>query len=220
MFKRKLTTSDQVLLAANLVPIAGVLFANWDPKQVFLVYCLETIVIGLLTLIKLGVAAAFRKKEDQPKKPAEKQSGGLSIMLFFLVHYGLFVTIQTSLFLSAADMGKDSPFPFYRLVTDPNAFLSRQGWLMLLIFALCYAFEQLHSYFRDKEYLTKPVIQMMFEPYLRIFIQQITVILGGFVLGFGAGLLFILIFAVAKIYFTVFLDFRGAMSRFRALAQK
>ena len=220
MFKRKLTVSDQVLLAANLVPIAGVLFASWDATQVFLAYCLETIVIGFLTLIKLGVASAFRKKTDPQPEVAGKPAGGIGFMLFFLAHYGMFVVIQISLFLGAADIVEDSAFPFFKFMSNPSAYVTQQGWLMLVIFALCYAFEQLYTYFRDQEYLNKPILQMMFEPYVRIFIQQITVILGGFALGFGAGTVFILVFAAVKIFFTVFLDYKGAMDKFKALAQK
>ena len=220
MFKRKLTESDWLLLAANLAPIAGVLFAGWDPYQVFLAYCLETMVIGFLTLVKLGVASAFRKKTDPQPEVAGKPAGGIGFMLFFLVHYGLFVVIQTSLFLGAADVVEDSTFPFFKFMSNPAAYVTQQGWLVLVIFALCYAFEQLFSYFREKEFLTQPMVQMMFEPYIRIFIQQITVILGGFALGFGAGTMFIMVFAAAKIFFTVFLDYKGAMDKFKALAQK
>ena len=47
----------------------------------------------------------------------------------------------------------------------------------------------------------------MFQPYGRIFIQQVTVILGSMFLSFGAGTVFILIFAAIKIFFEIFIDF-------------
>jgi hypothetical protein len=47
----------------------------------------------------------------------------------------------------------------------------------------------------------------MFEPYLRVFIQQFTVILGSFFLLFNAGKLFILVFALARIAFEVLLQY-------------
>ena len=52
--KRKLTASDYSLIAANLVPVFGVWFLDWSPKEVFLVYCLETIIIGIMTLDQDG----------------------------------------------------------------------------------------------------------------------------------------------------------------------
>jgi hypothetical protein len=47
----------------------------------------------------------------------------------------------------------------------------------------------------------------MFQPYGRIFVQQVTVILGSMFLSFGAGKVFILVFALIKIFFEVIVDF-------------
>jgi hypothetical protein len=53
----------------------------------------------------------------------------------------------------------------------------------------------------------------MFQPYGRIFIQQVTVIIGSMFLSFGAGKVFILIFAAIKIFFEVFIDFDLIMKK-------
>jgi hypothetical protein len=212
MFKRKLTAPDWVMLTANLVPIAGVLFGDWSAEQVFLAYCLETIIIGIFTLVKLGIATAFRKNDYWENNGKKTLVSGIFFMFFFIVHYGLFVGVQTSIFLSAAKIGNNSvtgSANFFDLISSPDDFLTRQGWIIVIIFSLCYAFEQLTYYIRDKEYMTKPMGEIMLEPYIRIFIQQFTVILGAMALSFGAGILFILIFAAAKTFFTVFLDFEG-----------
>ena len=50
VIKKKLTQSDWLLIAANLVPVYGVWFQNWSAKEVFIVYCFETIIIGFFTL--------------------------------------------------------------------------------------------------------------------------------------------------------------------------
>jgi len=42
MFKGTLTQSDIFLIAANLLLMFGVWLLNWDPKQVFIAYCLES----------------------------------------------------------------------------------------------------------------------------------------------------------------------------------
>jgi len=47
----------------------------------------------------------------------------------------------------------------------------------------------------------------MFEPYIRIFVQQFVVILGSMFLTFGAGKIFILIFVAAKIFFELFINY-------------
>ena len=53
VLKRKLTQSDWILIIANLFPVYGVWFHQWNAKEVFLVYCLETIIIGFFALLKM-----------------------------------------------------------------------------------------------------------------------------------------------------------------------
>ncbi|MDH3990093.1 MAG: DUF6498-containing protein [Gammaproteobacteria bacterium] len=71
--------SIAVLIAANLLPLAGVLFWDWD-WGVFLVLLLfwcENVVIGLFGIARLIVAGE-----------SESVTEGLFLPLFFLVHYG------------------------------------------------------------------------------------------------------------------------------------
>ena len=53
----------------------------------------------------------------------------------------------------------------------------------------------------------------MFQPYMRIFVQQVTVILGSMFLVFGAGKIFILVFALVKIMFDVYVNYERAMNK-------
>ena len=62
--KRKLTQGDWSLVAANLLPVIGVWFLNWSAQEVFLVYCLETIIIGGFTLIKMLITGLIVKKDE------------------------------------------------------------------------------------------------------------------------------------------------------------
>ena len=100
--KKKLTQGDWSLIIANIIPVIGVWFLNWSAKEVFLVYCLETIIIGFFTLIKLFIAGISGKTTDT----WETQSGSKLkqpvwfFMRFFMVHYGLFVAIQMGIFFS------------------------------------------------------------------------------------------------------------------------
>lgn len=50
-------------------------------------------------------------------------------------------------------------------------------------------------------------MKLMFQPYLRIFVQQFIVILGSIFILFGGGKIFILIFVAVKIYFELFVNF-------------
>ena len=99
MFKRKLTTSDILLITVNLIPLYGVWFEGWDAARMFLVYCMETILIGIFNVIKMAVITLFVKPTDdwQTENSSSKMSGWFFIF-FFIVHYGIFVTVQTGIF--------------------------------------------------------------------------------------------------------------------------
>ncbi|MBL7722039.1 MAG: hypothetical protein JNK98_08605, partial [Chitinophagaceae bacterium] len=56
MPRKKLTLADLILIAANLVPVFGVWFLGWDAVEAFIVYALETMIVGILTVGKLLVA--------------------------------------------------------------------------------------------------------------------------------------------------------------------
>src|SRR5258706_13266593 len=99
MFKRSLTTEDLFLIAVNVIPLFGVWFYNWNAGQVFLVYCMETVIVGLLNVFKMACVTLFVRSRDvwENNGVSTMQSGWLFIF-FFIVHYGLFVFIQTQFF--------------------------------------------------------------------------------------------------------------------------
>lgn len=100
MFKRTLTISDFLLIVVNLIPLYGVWFEGWDAKQVFLVYCMETVIVGIINVIKMACVTIFVRSTDvwENGGSTTMQSGWLFIF-FFIVHYGFFVFIQTQIFL-------------------------------------------------------------------------------------------------------------------------
>ena len=108
MFKRPLTQSDILLIAANLLPVVGAIFWNWNAKEIFLVYCLETIIIGILNLVKMAIVTVVRKTDTWYNQGSSTKQSGLFFMFFFLVHYGLFVAVQMGMFFGASGMGDGS----------------------------------------------------------------------------------------------------------------
>ena len=61
--KKNLTPGDWSLIIANLIPVIGVWFWTWNAKEVFLVYCFETIIIGCFTLLKLLITGLLVKRD-------------------------------------------------------------------------------------------------------------------------------------------------------------
>ncbi len=215
MFKRKLSTGDWLLVLVNLFPLYCVWFEGWDASEVFLVYCLETVIIGIINVLKMACVTLFVKKTDdwQNRGTSTKQSGWFFIF-FFIVHYGFFVFVQTQIFFAVSRLIPNGSF-FTNYAKIP-ALLGDNGKLMLLIFVAYYTLQNLFDFFLSGNYKTISMGRLMFEPYMRIFVQQFVVILGGIFLGFGAGKIFMLVFVIAKIFFELFVNF----NRFLAIAEK
>lgn len=213
MIKKKLTGADYFLIVANLLPVVGVFFWNWSPTEVFMVYALETIIIGLFTLLKMGVVTAVRKTDDWPNAGKTTRQSGLFFMLFFLIHYGMFVAIQTGLFIQVSGIGSKYHIGFFEFFIHWPRLLGPDAWYMLTGFLVCYGFAFVWNFLRTGQYKTISMAVLMFQPYGRIFIQQITVILGSIFLSFGAGKIFILIFAAVKIFFEVFIDYDKLLNK-------
>ena len=207
LIKLRLNTADWILIIANMLPVYGVLFKGWNAREVFLVYCLETVIIGLFTLLKLGIATVYRKKDWWYNQGTKKLVHGTVFILFFLLHYGLFILVQMTLFLNITSISNNVNPSIFQFIFQPFRFLGTESWLMLSVFLFGYGYENLTRFILDNEYRTKPFMRIMFEPYMRIFVQQFIVLLGAFILSFGGDKIFILLFAFAKIFFTVFINY-------------
>jgi hypothetical protein len=212
-FKRSLSQSDIFLIVANLVPVYGVWFLGWNAREVFMIYCTETIIVGLFTLLKMGIVTAIKKWDWWENNGSRFKVHGLFHMLFFLVHYGFFIAIQmfifskTTIFDSSKDLGL-----FNFLFSMPGHF-NKSSWIMLSSFIVGYGYKNLTEFILTDEYKRASLSYIMFEPYIRIVVQQFTVIVGSFLLLFGASNVFILFFALVKIFFTVGIDYEGMLKK-------
>jgi hypothetical protein len=70
------------------------------------------------------------------------------------------------------------------------------------------------------QYKIIPMMILMFQPYMRIFIQQVTVILGSIFLLFGAGKIFITVFALVKIFFELCINYDALLRKASADLKK
>lgn len=215
MFKRKLTIPDFLLIVVNLIPLYGVWFEGWDAKEIFIVYCLETVIIGIVNVVKMACITIFvRQKDLWENGGGTSMQSGWFFIFFFIIHYGFFVFIQTQLFFAVSGMiPNGSMLMKYSKIP---ALLGDNGKLMLLIFIAYYTMQSIFGFFSSGAYKTISLGRQMFEPYIRVFVQQFVVILGSMFLTFGATKIFILVFIVAKIFFELFINF----DRLLAVAEK
>lgn len=213
MLKKELSQSDYFLIAANLLPVVGVFAWDWNPKEVFLVYCLETIILGIFTLVKMGIVTSSRKSDIWYNNGSSSKQSGLFFMLFFLAHYGIFVGVQMGIFFGVSGIGKGTGITAFNFFYKWTQLISNDSLIMLGAFVCCYAFKMLYDFIFLGQYRTISLMRLMFQPYGRIFIQQITVIVGSMFLSFGAGKIFILIFALIKIFFELFINYDAILNK-------
>ena len=208
MFKRKLTYSDLVLIITNLLPLYGVMFEGWDPRQMFLVYCLETVIIGGYNVIKMAIVTFYKKKDVwEGAGGSTSLVTGWFFILFFIFHYGFFVFVQTSIFAGVSGLSSTGGLGPFNFLGRIFSFLTIDAKTVLYIFILMYGGRAIFDFILNGRYKTISLGLLMFQPYLRIFIQQVVVIFGSLFLAFGAGKIFMLIFVSIKIGAEVFFNF-------------
>jgi hypothetical protein len=98
------------MLAANLVPLAGVVWFGWNLHELLVVYWLENGVVGLANVPKILVAAGPNERSlsmtvngrpvtlpDPPADPGDRptlRAGNLPVAAFFCLHYGIFWVVH------------------------------------------------------------------------------------------------------------------------------
>ncbi len=212
MIKKTLTRDDIFIIVSNLVPVFGVWFLGWSAVEAFTVYAMETLIIGILTVLKLLIATIYRGKDTWYNEGSSTRVSGLFFIFFFIMHFGIFALVQTSIFSEVAGItapGKGAThffFHWWEYITEDIAY-------MLSGFVISYLARSFVPFLLHEEYKHHSMMRLMFQPYGRVFIQQFTVILGSMFLSFGFGKGFILVFALAKIFFEAFADFSGILNK-------
>ena len=199
-----------ILIAVNIFPIIGVLFLGWSSISVIFIYIIETVIIGLFNIPKMIMAKAdfdaklIKNKElSSPitgqKKTKETKEGCLKAFLipFFLIHYNFFIVIQgIFIYFIAKHIGQQE--------VEPQSFLTYDYLLSILFIVGSHAYSFYNNYVKKEEYKKASAIKLMFAPYKRIMIQQVTVLAGSFLIFyFEAPIIFMLVLIFLKIFFDV-----------------
>jgi hypothetical protein len=156
-------------------------------------YFLETIVIGIIHACKMFTIISFKNSNH---KPALKFSN-YSMVLFFLIHFGFFITIQlifVFVFLGISDPNIKEAF---YIIQNLKYILSFKGMFLVIISIVMYnVVNFVISFLIPKKY-KKTTLEIAFtEPYLRIFVQQFTVIISGFFIIFYSDLIIVAILLI------------------------
>ena len=171
------TKNNAVLWANALFLLLLLLLKLADPLTVVFAYFLETIIIGIIHLVKLGLVSGYGQKSSN----AQSLFSGIPLMLFFLLHYGLFVAIQSifafTLFQGSVSGLKDG----FHLIYNYSFILGSTGMPIILTSIFVNNLSYFYTNFlRNGKYKEYAPGDIMMKPYVRIFIQQFVVILAFF----------------------------------------
>ncbi len=158
-----------------------------DAKTIVFAYFLETIIIGLVHVIKI-ITIIISNKE-----PFYKYTS----VPFFIFHYGTFVAVQlifVFVFLKSSDSNIKAPF---RLIENISYVLSFRGMLYILLSLILYSLADYYfNFISTKTYKKETVDNIFIQPYKRIFIQQFAVILAGFFMILSSGVIAVAILII------------------------
>ena len=167
---RRLSPSALVLVAANLVPLAGVLFFGWSVFATLLLFWVENVIVGAFNVLRILVA--------QPRVGA-MWAAKLFMIPFFTFHYGMFVTVHGIFVLSlfgggAAGRGFPTPTIFWQAVQAAG--IAPAAWGLGLSHAVSFAF----NYIGAGQYKSALLPALMFRPYGRVMVLHVLILVGGF----------------------------------------
>lgn len=187
-----------LLIAANLMPLAGVLLLDWDVAALVVLYWSENLVLGFYNVLKMvslkGVLAVF---------PA----------LFFTFHYGAFcgvhgLFIVNLLFDSPASFGNDDPWPFFFVfiqllldVMEQVLALAPQAWLIAFFgLLISHGYSFVSNFLLGGERDRATIARLMNAPYQRIVVLHVAIIAGGFgVMALDEPLVLLLVLVALKL---------------------
>lgn len=217
---RNLKYSTSILVLSNLLIIAGTILFRWDAFQLMFLFWFESVSIGIIHFFRF-LFSAFSPEKDL-KNPIRTASL-LFMAVFFLIHFNgfnaghlVFLVVLPPLMIH----GQQPEFAETLLGwtgLSPEAFQNSgsieigepfQFMIMIMIFL-----GHLNSFIvhdaMKKEYRGIPDKDLMMLPYSRIFVMHLTIIFGatlytGVMAWVGrewAGILFLCVFVLLKMYF-------------------
>lgn len=155
--------SSLILVLVNMIPLAGVIFWSWDIFTIIILYWMESAVVGFFNILKM------QKINNNVFSP---------LVPFFIVHYVIFMFVHLFfiLYLFQPDLGSATE----QLEALKIVFKYLEGLLIsaALLF-LSHGMSFVFNFIKNKEYSNTSLGKQMFQPYKRVVIMQVVIILVG-----------------------------------------
>lgn len=193
-----------------MVMLAGLVWFQWQPEFVVFAYFFETIIIGVIHLVKMVLAARYGPEPD-PELARSYHSKGRQVAYFlipfFLFHYFFFVFVQSVFvfaFFGSSVAGVEIREAFHVPMNYWNLLQVPDMQLLVIILIANQIAQMLRQFVATGTYRQADVGLLMMQPYIRIVIQQFVAILAGFFLffadaGMAAAVLVILLRALTDL---------------------
>jgi len=189
------------LVAANLLPLVGVLWLGWNAGMIMLLYWAENVVIGAYNVLKMALV-----RVEPPLANLQK----LFLVPFFCLHYGGFCAghgLFLLFFLKLGGpgailqgLGAPGPLVFVDMLCHVVAAVWRShppgmAWCVLAL-VISHGISFMSNFLLGKEYASLSLEQLMGQPYGRVVLLHVTLIFGAvpvMLLGSPAGLVVTLV---------------------------
>jgi len=188
-----------MLLAMNLIPLGGAIFAGWDVGFILLVYWAENVVIGVINVAKLAMAQGGTGRFDPACIP---------MIPFFMVHYGMFC-FGHGVFVLVLSQGGLQGAGFDPFTALPQR-LKGELLIPVIGLAISHGVSFFQNYIGKGEYRERSAAAQMLAPYGRIVILHVVILFGGFVVMLlGSALPLLILLVLIKIVIDLALHARS-----------
>jgi len=180
------------LLAANTMPLFGVLFLDWDVFSIVLLYWSENLAIGFFNILKM-VHIPVSKTDVHIKN---------FIIPFFAIHYGGFT----------AGHGLLVFFIFYKFsgCLWEEAIRLLEMTIAVLALFISHGISFVYNYLHKREFTSANLFKLMFSPYGRVVVMHIAILGGGIlIMTINSPAAFLLVFVVLKTFLDLTLHLRS-----------
>ena len=157
------------LVAANSVPLLGVIFLGWRVFPILLIYWIENVFVGGFNVLRMLFA-----DPDQPLEWFAK----LFMVPFFCFHYGLFTYVHGAfVFEMFGDSTVRQGFP---TAAKTLAAVQANGInFAVLVLFMSHFVSFIWNYLLGGEYRNVSLNLLMAQPYQRVVVLHLVIILGG-----------------------------------------
>lgn len=162
--------SAWVLVAANLVPLAGVLLWGWDVFALLLLFWMENVIVGVFFVLRMLLADL-----EDPALWAAK----LFMVPFFCVHYGMFTAVHGAFVFMLFGEGNYRVDGLDALAPAARAAADYGLWLPLAVLVGSHFFSFAWNYLYRGEFRAAQLSRLMAQPYGRVVVLHLAIILGG-----------------------------------------